>query len=71
MKINLDMGHTLRGADTGAEGCGRREQDCIREIGYKVKTKLEVLGHNVCICSVDSASTVNENLVTRRNITCC
>ena len=45
MKINLDMGHTLSGADTGAEGCGRREQDCTREIGYKVKAKLEALGH--------------------------
>lgn len=67
MKINLDMGHTLSGADTGAEGCGRREQDCTREIGYKVKAKLEALGHNVCICSVDSASTVNESLATRVN----
>ena len=67
MKINLDMGHVLRGADTGAEGCGRREQDCTREIGYKVKDKLEALGHSVCVCSVDSASTLNESLVSRVN----
>ena len=67
MKINLDMGHVLRGADTGAEACGRREQDCTREIGYKVKDKLEALGHSVCVCSVDSASTLNESLVARVN----
>lgn len=67
MKINLDMGHTLRGGDTGAEGCGRREQDCTREIGYKVKAKLEALGHSVNVCSVDSATTLNESLAARVN----
>lgn len=67
MKINLDMGHTLSGADTGAVGCGRKEQDCTREIGYKVKAKLESLGHSVCVCSVDSAGTVNESLAARVN----
>lgn len=67
MKINLDMGHTLSGADTGAIGCGRKEQDCTREIGYKVKEKLEALGHSVCVCSVDSAGTVNESLSARVN----
>ncbi|SFU81536.1 Putative peptidoglycan binding domain-containing protein [Clostridium sp. DSM 8431] len=67
MKINLDMGHVLSGADTGAEGCGRKEQDCTREIGYKVKAKLEALGHSVCVCSVDNASTVNESLAARVN----
>lgn len=67
MKINLDMGHVLTGADTGAEGCGRREQDCTREIGYKVKAKLEALGHSICVCSVDSAGTVNESLAARVN----
>ena len=67
MKINLDMGHTLSGADTGAVGCGRKEQDCTREIGYKVKAKLEALGHSVCVCSIDSASTLNESLSARVN----
>lgn len=61
------MGHTLTGGDTGAEGCGRRELDCTREIGYKVKAKLEALGHTVNICSVDSATTLNESLATRVN----
>lgn len=63
MKINLDMGHVLQ----GAEGCGRREQDCTREIGFKVKAKLEALGHSVCVCSVDSAATLNESLAARVN----
>lgn len=67
MKINLDMGHTLSGADTGAIGCGRKEQDCTREIGYKVKAKLEALGHSVCICSVNNANSVNESLCARVN----
>lgn len=67
MKINLDMGHTLIGGDTGAEGCGRKEQDCTREIGYKVKAKLEALGHSVNVCSVDSATTMQESLASRVN----
>lgn len=67
MRINLDMGHTLSGADTGAVGCGRKEQDCTREIGYKVKAKLEALGHSVCVCSVDNANSVNESLCARVN----
>lgn len=67
MKINLDMGHTLTGGDTGAEGNGRKEQDCTREIGYKVKAKLEALGHSVNVCSVDSATTLNESLAARVN----
>lgn len=67
MKILLDMGHTLSGADTGAEGCGRREQDCTREIGYKVKAKLESLGHTVVVCSKDSCSSLNDSLSYRAN----
>lgn len=67
MKILLDMGHTLSGADTGAEGCGRREQDCTREIGYKVKAKLEALGHTVVVCSKDSCSSLNDSLSYRAN----
>lgn len=67
MKINLDMGHTLRGGDTGAEGNGYKEQECTREIGYKVKAKLEALGHSVCVCSIDSASSLNESLAARVN----
>lgn len=67
MKILLDMGHTLNGADTGAEGCGRREQDCTREIGYKVKGKLEALGNTVVVCSKDSCSSLMDSLSYRAN----
>lgn len=62
MKILLDMGHTLIGADLGSEGCGKKEQECTREIGYKMKKKLEELGHEVIVCSPDSASTLHESL---------
>ena len=67
MKILLDMGHTLSGSDTGAEGCGRREQDCTREIGYKVKAKLEAVGHTVVVCSKDSCSSLMDSLSYRAN----
>ena len=67
MKIALDFGHTLRGADTGAEGNGRREQDCTREIGNKLYNKLVNSGYEVKIVSVDSANSVNESLSARVN----
>lgn len=67
MKILLDCGHCLTGSDTGAQGNGRKEQDCTREIGYKVKAKLEALGHTVIVCWCDSSSSVNESLAFRTN----
>lgn len=62
MKILLDMGHTLTGADLGAEGCGRKEQECTRDIGYRIKEKLEHMGHMVAICSPDNAISLHESL---------
>lgn len=67
MKILLDCGHCLSGADTGAQGNGYKEQDCTREIGYKVKAKLEALGHSVMVVSCDSSSSVGESLAYRVN----
>jgi len=67
MKILLDCGHCLSGSDTGAQGNGRKEQDCTRGIGYKVKSKLESLGHTVIICSIDSSNSVMESLAYRVN----
>ena len=67
MKILLDCGHCLSGSDTGAQGNGRKEQDCTREIGYKVKTKLEALGHTVIVCWCDSANSLMESLAYRVN----
>lgn len=67
MKILLDCGHCLQGADTGAQDNGYREENCTREIGYKVKAKLESLGHTVVVVSCDSASSVGEALAYRVN----
>lgn len=67
MKIAIDCGHTLRGGDTGAEGCGRLEQNCTREIGSKLVAKLCALGHDARIVSVDSASSLNASLSARVN----
>jgi len=69
MKYLLDMGHCIAkgSADTGCQGNGKREEDCTREIGYKIKSKLETLGHTVVICSCDSANSVIESLSHRTN----
>lgn len=53
MKIALDYGHCLSGADTGLVGNGYKEQDCTREIGKLVKAKLEALGHTVIAVAPD------------------
>lgn len=53
MKIALDYGHCLNGADTGLVGNGYKEQDCTREIGKLVKVKLEALGDTVIAVAPD------------------
>ncbi len=68
MVIGIDCGHTLRGADTGAEGQGFKEQDKTREIGSALIGKLSGLGHKVINCTVDSASTIQESLAKRVDI---
>ena len=67
MKVLLDFGHCLSGADRGAVSNGRREEDCTREIGSKVKSKLEALGHSALVCSPDSANSLSESLEYRVN----
>ena len=66
-KFLIDCGHTLAGGDTGAIGCGKLEQNLTREVGMKVITKLQALGHTVVNCTVDYANTLNESLSTRVN----
>lgn len=68
MKFGIDCGHTLSGADTGAEGNGRREQDLTREVGHKVIEKLKALGHTVVDCTKDSCSSLGESLSYRVTI---
>ncbi len=67
MKILLDCGHCLKGGDTGASGCGYREENLTRQIGYELRDVLEGLGHNVVICSCDSANSLGESLAYRVN----
>ena len=64
-KFLIDCGHTLSGADTGAVGCGKLEQNLTREVGCKVIAKLQALGHTVVNCTVDYANTLNESLSAR------
>lgn len=68
MKIAIDCGHTLVGSDTGAEGCGRREQDLTREVGNLVINKLRALEHEVTNCTTDTCSSLNESLSHRVNV---
>ena len=67
MKFCIDCGHTISGADTGAIGCGKLEQNLTREVGMKVIAKLQALGHTVVNCTVDYASSMSESLATRVN----
>ena len=67
MKIALDYGHCLSGADSGAQGNGYREEKCTRDIGKRVKEKLERLGHKVIVVSPDSANSISESLSIRVN----
>ena len=67
MKIAVDCGHTLKNADTGAQGCLGREEDRTREIGALVMNKLKALNHTVINCTVDNANSVTESLQARVN----
>jgi N-acetylmuramoyl-L-alanine amidase len=64
MVIGIDLGHTLRGFNTGAEGI-RKETDLNREVGFKVIEKLQKLGHEVINCTLDEAASNSESLAYR------
>jgi N-acetylmuramoyl-L-alanine amidase len=53
MKIGIDMGHCLTGADTSANGVFK-ESDFNRKVGKLVIDKLTSKGHTVVNCTVDS-----------------
>lgn len=61
MKIGIDMGHSLSGAGTGAAG-KVKEVDYNRRVGNRLIEMLREKGHTVVNCTVDSASTVNNQL---------
>ena len=69
MKICLDYGHTLNGIDSGAVGNGYREQDCTRELGKLIKSKLEQAGHTVIETNIDgNVSSISDSLYKRYKI---
>lgn len=66
MKIMIDCGHCLSGADTGAQGNGKKEELLTREVGALVKTYLLQQGHQCELTGVDSGySSINASLQTR------
>ena len=64
MIFSENEGHCLLGPDSGAEGCGKREQDLTRLVGGLVTVKLKAKGHTVIRCTVNSANSVNSALNT-------
>ena len=66
MKIGIDCGHTLSGADYGAVGI-KAESNLTREVGTKVISKLQALGHTVIKCYKDTCSSLNDSLSYRTN----
>ncbi|KRU42206.1 MULTISPECIES: N-acetylmuramoyl-L-alanine amidase [Clostridium] len=66
MKIGIDCGHTLSGADYGAVGI-KAESNLTREVGTRVISKLQALGHTVIKCYKDTCSNLNDSLSYRTN----
>src|SRR5574344_1757789 len=67
MKFAIDCGHTLSGYDTGAQGCGYKEEVKTREIGPLCVSKLQALGHTAVIVSKDTCSSLMDSLQYRVN----
>lgn len=68
MKIGIDMGHCLSGADTSARGYFV-ESDYNRKIGNMVIEKLKKRGHAVVNCTIDSGcSNLYDSLAKRVKI---
>ena len=55
MIIGIDMGHTLSGAGTGANGFVSETQK-NREVGNRLIAMLREKGHTVINCTVDTSS---------------
>ncbi len=66
MEIGIDCGHTMSGADYGAVGI-KAESNLTREVGTKVISKLQALGHTVIKCYKDTCSSLNDSLSYRTN----
>ncbi|KRU23989.1 N-acetylmuramoyl-L-alanine amidase [Clostridium sporogenes] len=66
MKIGIDCGHTMSGADYGAVGI-KAESNLTREVGTRVISKLQALGHTVIKCYKDTCSSLQDSLSYRTN----
>ncbi|MBD5640348.1 N-acetylmuramoyl-L-alanine amidase [Clostridium botulinum] len=66
MKIGIDCGHTLSGADYGAVGI-KAESNLTRDVGTRVLSKLQALGHTVIKCYKDTCSSLEDSLSYRTN----
>ncbi|WP_300383403.1 N-acetylmuramoyl-L-alanine amidase, partial [Clostridium sp.] len=68
MKIGIDMGHCLTGADTSARGYFV-ESDYNRQVGKLVIEKLIAKGHTVVNCTIDGGcSNLYDSLAKRVKI---
>ncbi|MBD5643177.1 N-acetylmuramoyl-L-alanine amidase [Clostridium botulinum] len=67
MKIGIDCGHTISGADHGAVGI-KAESNLTREVGTRVISKLQALGNTVIKCYKDTCSSLNDSLSYRTNM---
>lgn len=61
MKIGIDMGHSLSGAGSGAVGV-ISETTYNRLVGKRLIQMLQEKGHTVINCTVDSATSTNNQL---------
>ena len=68
MKIFIDPGHNFSGADTGAEGCGLREQDVTFIIGEKLCAYFEKAGHEVTMSREQLYHNVGQTLSESLNL---
>ncbi|EJO5346756.1 N-acetylmuramoyl-L-alanine amidase [Clostridium botulinum] len=66
MKIGIDCGHTLSGADYGAVGI-KAESNLTREVGIRVISKLQALGYTVVKCYKDTCTSLQDSLSYRTN----
>jgi N-acetylmuramoyl-L-alanine amidase len=66
MRIAIDCGHTLSGADYGAIGI-RAESLLTREVGKRVIIKLKAMGYTVIDCTLDKCSNLGQSLGYRVN----
>lgn len=70
MIVGINKGHTLAGPNSGAIGCGYKEQDLTREVGAVVERIFKQEGHTTVDCTVDQASDNSvalKSIVTKAN----